>query len=113
MVKRPLDQLREVLRLKHYSYRTKAYVDWMRRFILFHGKRHPQEMGAPKAQASLAHLVQDRNISASTQNQALIASSSFSFIARSFTKKSSWPSPAPNGRNVYPPCSPAKSSSVF
>ncbi len=49
MAKKLLDQLREALRLKHYSYRTEeAYVDWVRRFILFHGKRHPAEMGAPE-----------------------------------------------------------------
>jgi integrase len=51
MAKKLLDQLREVLRLKHYSYRTEqAYVDWVRRFILFHNKRHPAEMGAPEIQ---------------------------------------------------------------
>lgn len=44
MAKKLLDQLREILRLKHYSYRTEqSYVDWVRRFILFHGKRHPAE----------------------------------------------------------------------
>jgi len=69
-----LDQLREALRLKHYSYRTEeAYVDWVRRFILFHGKRHPAEMGAPEIHAFLAHLAQEKNVSASTQNQALSA----------------------------------------
>lgn len=74
MAKKLLDQLREVLRLKHYSYRTEeAYTDWVRRFILFHNKRHPNEMGAPEIQAFLAHLAQDRNVSASIQNQALSA----------------------------------------
>ncbi|MGQ9594822.1 MAG: phage integrase N-terminal SAM-like domain-containing protein [Anaerolineae bacterium] len=74
MAKKLLDQLREVLRLKHYSYRTEeAYVDWVRRFILFHNKRHPAEMGAPEIQAFLAHLAQEKNVSASTQNQALSA----------------------------------------
>jgi integron integrase len=74
MAKKLLDQLREELRLKHYSYRTEqAYVDWVRRFILFHNKRHPAEMGAPEIRAFLAHLAQERNISASTQNQALSA----------------------------------------
>lgn len=49
MAKKLLDQLREALRLKHYSYRTEqAYVDWVRRFILFHHKRHPAEMGTPE-----------------------------------------------------------------
>jgi integron integrase len=74
MAKKLLDQLREVLRLKHYSYRTEeAYVNWVRRFILFHGKRHPAEMGAPEIQAFLAHLAVEGNVSASTQNQALSA----------------------------------------
>jgi integron integrase len=74
MAKKLLDQLREVLRLKHYSYRTEqAYVDWVRRFILFHDKRHPAEMGAPEIQAFLAHLAVEGNVSASTQNQALSA----------------------------------------
>lgn len=52
-----LDQVREKIRLKHYSIRTEqAYVDWIRRFILFHGKRHPAEMGAPEVEAFLTHL---------------------------------------------------------
>jgi len=74
MAKKLLDQLREVLRLKHYSYRTEeAYVNWVRRFIIFHDKRHPAEMGAPEIQTFLAHLAQEGNVSASTQNQALSA----------------------------------------
>jgi len=74
MAKKLLDQLREELRLQHYSYRTEqAYVDWARRFILFHNKRHPAEMGATEIRAFLTHLTQDRNVSASTQNQALSA----------------------------------------
>jgi integron integrase len=74
MAKKLLDQVREALRLKHYSYRTEeAYVDWIKRFILFHHKRHPLEMGAPEIQAFLAHLAQEKNVAASTQNQALSA----------------------------------------
>jgi len=69
-----LDQLRERLRARHYSLRTEdAYVDWVRRFILFHGKRHPREMGAPEVQAFLSHLAVDRRVSPSTQNQAKAA----------------------------------------
>jgi len=69
-----LDQVRDVLRLKHYSFRTEqAYVDWVRRFILFHHKRHPAEMGAPEIEAFLTHLAVDENVAASTQNQALCA----------------------------------------
>lgn len=80
--KKLLDQLRETLRLKHYSYRTEqAYVDWVRRFIFFHNpglrrgevKHHPLEMGAPEIQAFLAYLARERQVSASTQNQALSA----------------------------------------
>lgn len=74
MAKRLLDQLRQALRLKHYSHRTEeAYVGWARRFILFHDKRRPAEMDAPEIQAFLAHLARDRKVSASTQNQALSA----------------------------------------
>lgn len=74
MAKRLLEQAREILRAKHYSYRTEeTYVDWMRRYILFHHKRHPGEMGAPEIQAFLIHLATERNIAASTQNQALSA----------------------------------------
>ena len=69
-----LDQLREQLRIRHYSLRTEdAYVDWVRRFILFQGKRHPKDLGAPEVQAFLSHLAVDRGVSASTQNQAKAA----------------------------------------
>lgn len=69
-----LDQVREKLRLKHYSIRTeKQYVQWVRRFILFHGKRHPRDMGAPEVEAFLTHLSVEGNVAASTQNQALSA----------------------------------------
>ena len=71
---RLLDQLREQLRVRHYSLRTEdAYVDWVRRFILFHGKRHPRDLGAPEVQAFLSHLAVDRKVSPSTQNQAKAA----------------------------------------
>jgi|ERR1035438_1182695 integron integrase len=71
---RLLDQLRESLRVRHYSLRTEdAYVDWVRRFILFHGKRHPRELGAPEVQSFLTHLAVARHVSASTQNQAKAA----------------------------------------
>jgi len=69
-----LDRARSDLRVKRYSIRTeKAYIDWIRRFILFHGKRHPNEMGEQKISAFLAHLAVDRNVAASTQNQAFCA----------------------------------------
>jgi len=71
---RLLDHVRTVLRARHYSRRTeKAYVAWIRRFILFHGKRHPAEMGVPEIEQFLAHLAVRRRVSAATQNQALSA----------------------------------------
>lgn len=72
--KKLLDQMRDVLRTQHYAIRTEhAYVDWARRFILFHQKRHPQEMGTAEIEAFLTHLAVDRHIAAPTQNQALSA----------------------------------------
>ena len=69
-----LDLVRQALRLRHYSVRTEqAYVLWIRRFILFHKKRHPSELGAAEVQAFLVHLAQDLAVSAGTQNQALAA----------------------------------------
>jgi len=66
-----LDRLRAEIRVRHYSLRTEqAYVDWVRRFILFHGKRHPKDLGAEEVRDFLSHLAVDRNVSASTQNQA-------------------------------------------
>lgn len=61
-----LDSVRNKIRLKHYSIRT----EWVKRFILFHGKRHPAELGAPEVEAFLTHLAVDGNVSASTQDQA-------------------------------------------
>lgn len=69
---RLLDQVRAAVRTRHYSYRTEqTYVLWIKRFILFHGKRHPREMGAPEVEAFLSHLATDLNVAASTQNLAL------------------------------------------
>lgn len=69
-----IDQLRERLRTLHYSLRTEdVYVDWVRRFILFNGRRHPRDMGAPEVEAFLTHLAVERKVSASTQNQARAA----------------------------------------
>ena len=69
-----LNRMRNHLRTRHYSIRTEtAYVDWARRFILFHGKRHPQEMGGAEVEAFLTHLAVNRHVSASTQNQAKAA----------------------------------------
>ena len=77
--KKLLDQLRDAIRIKHYSYSTeKTYVHWAKRYIRFHKAkqgfaRHPAEMGAPEIEAFLSHLAQEANVSASTQNQAFNA----------------------------------------
>ena len=77
MTERPpklLEQVRGLIRLKHYSIRTEdAYIHWIKRYILFHNKRHPEEMGVPEIEAFLTHLAVDLNVAASTQNQALSA----------------------------------------
>ena len=68
---RLLDQVRGKIRLKHYSLRTEqAYLDWIKRFIRHHGKRHPREMGAAEVEAFLTHLAVAGRVAASTQNQA-------------------------------------------
>lgn len=69
-----LDQVREAIRTRHYSLRTeKAYVHWIKRFIFFHNKRHPQEMGEAEIGQFLSALATESQVSASTQNQALNA----------------------------------------
>ena len=66
-----LDRMRAEIRLRHYSIRTeKAYTGWGRRYILFHCKRHPKDLGAGEVRDFLSHLAVDRNVAASTQNQA-------------------------------------------
>ncbi len=69
-----LDMVRERIRVKHYSLRTEdAYLHWIRRFIFFHAKRHPREMGGPEVEAFLSDLAVAGRVAASTQNQALSA----------------------------------------
>jgi integron integrase len=69
-----LEQVSDAIRIKHYSPRTeKTYIEWIRRYILFHNKRHPKDMGPDEIQAFITHLATQRNVSASTQNQALSA----------------------------------------
>ncbi len=71
---RLLDRVREAIRARHYSRRTeKTYVAWIRRYIFFHGKRHPAEMGEPEITRFLTSLAVDGKVAASTQNQALSA----------------------------------------
>ncbi len=68
---RLLDQVRDRIRLKHYSIRTEqAYLDWVRRFVVFHDRRHPRELGHAQVEAFLTHLAVEGNVAASTQNQA-------------------------------------------
>ncbi len=88
MSKRPkklLDQVRDTIRLKHYSMSTeKTYVAWIKRYILFHHKRHPKDMGVPEIEAFLTHLAVEQRVAASTQNQALNA---LLFLYREVLKK--------------------------
>lgn len=71
---RLLDQIRARIRYKHYSLRTeRAYVDWARRYIVFHGRRHPRELGGVEVEAFLAYLANERGVAASTHQQALAA----------------------------------------
>lgn len=72
--KKLLDQMKDILRAKHYSARTEdTYVDWAKRFILFHDKRHPGEMGEKEVQEYITYLATELDLAASTQNQALSA----------------------------------------
>jgi integron integrase len=72
--KRLLHQVRDAIRLKHYSIRTEqSYVTWIKRYIFFHGKRHPNEMGAAEIEVFLTHLAVQQQVASSTQNQALSA----------------------------------------
>ena len=71
---RLIDQVRNVLRVHHYSVRTEdSYIQWIKRFIFFHNKRHPSEMGEKEIRSFLAPLAVDKHVSASSQNQALSA----------------------------------------
>jgi integron integrase len=69
-----LNNIRNKIRLKHYSYQTeKSYVSWAKRYIYFHNKKHPKDMGKPEIEAFLTHLAVNRKVSPSTQNQAFNA----------------------------------------
>jgi len=71
---RLLDRVHDATRVRHYSLRTQqTYIQWIKRFIYFHNKRHPDEMGKKEIEAFLTHLAVDRQVAASTQNQALSA----------------------------------------
>jgi integron integrase len=82
---RLLDQMKTAIRVRHLSLHTEqAYCSWVKRFILFHGKRHPEEMGVAEVTAFLNHLAEDRTVAASTQNQAL---NSLVFLYKHVVKK--------------------------
>ncbi len=69
-----LDQVRQVIRIKHYSLRTEeSYINWIKRFIFFHNKKHPLEMGEKEIGEFIAHLAKNEKVSTSTQSQALCA----------------------------------------
>jgi len=69
-----LERVREAIRYKHYSIRTeRAYVEWVRRFVIFHDRRHPREMGAEEVRAFLGHLTAELDVAAATNQQALSA----------------------------------------
>jgi site-specific recombinase XerD len=72
--KKLLDQYSETLRNRHYSPRTEdTYLSWVRQYILYHNKKHPRKMNVPEINAFITHLANERNVSASTQNQTLSA----------------------------------------
>ncbi len=83
---RLLDQVRNVIRCKHYSTRTeKTYIDWIKRFIRFHDRRHPKDLDEKHIAAFLTYLAVRRNVASSTQNQALCA---LVFLYKEVIKKS-------------------------
>ncbi len=80
-----LDQVRDAVRLKHYSPKTEeSYVHWIKRYVLFHNKRHPNEMGEKEIETFLTHLATTKRVAASTQNQAF---SALLFLYRNVLKK--------------------------
>ncbi len=80
-----LDRVRNKIRVKHYSIRTEqSYVDFIKRFIVFHGKRHPDTLGAPEVEAFLTHLAVDGHVSAATQN---LAKSAVLFLYREILER--------------------------
>ena len=103
---RLLDRVRLALQARHWSRRTeKTYVAWIRRYILFHGQRHPAEMGAAEITQFLSSLAVERNVAASTQNQAL---SALLFLYRHVLEQElPWPTgwSGPSGPSDFPSCS--------
>jgi len=112
-----LDQVSDAIRLKHYSYRTEqTYKDWIKRYIIFQGKRHPKDMGIAEIQTFLSHLAVEKNVAASTQNpctepvEVRPSAPSSSSIATSSTSKSNSPptSSAPKNQKPSPSSSPIR-----
>ena len=105
-----LEQIRSFLRVKHYSLRTEeAYLHWIKRFILFHGKRHPDELGPDAIRVFLTDLAVRGEVAASTQNQAL---SALLFLYQQILGRTDLTdllnvaSPPPSGRSRLRSCSP-------
>src|SRR5437899_10831629 len=97
-----LEQVRTFMRARRYSLRTEeAYLDWIRRFILFHGKRHPRDLGEREITEFLTDLAVHRHVAASTQNQAL---SALLFYISSFSSASLARSTAPYARRARRGC---------
>jgi hypothetical protein len=111
---RLLDRVHQIIRRKHYSVRTEqAYVDWIKRFIFFHDKRHPSDLGATGVEAFLTHVAVEREVSAATQNQAQSAllfstGKSWAFNCRGLTV-----SREPKRRPSFPSSSLLKRSRAF
>ena len=102
---RLVDQAREVARLRQYSLRTEeAYWGWIRRFILFHDKRHPEEMGPTEVRAFLSHLVREVDVSVSTQRQASMRSCSFTKACWAGPRVTLLTSIGRTGRNGFRMC---------
>jgi hypothetical protein len=80
-----LDQVREQLRLKHYSFRTEeTYLHWIKRYIVFHNKRHPNEMGDEEIRAFLIHLAEKEHVAASTHTAPAVGAGGIRHLARFF-----------------------------
>ena len=106
-----LAQVRTVAALRHLSGRTaEAYTYWIKRFIIFHNRKHPSLMNAPEIRAFLGYLAQSQNVAASTQNQALNAIISSTAKSSKQNWDKSLTSPTPKGQNDFQRSSPAPKS---
>ena len=111
---RLLDRVRDAIRARHYSRSTeKTYVHWIKRYIFFHGKRHPADMGAPEASAFLTSLAVHDKVASSTQNQALSALLSSIATCWARSSRGSMTSSGPSGPSTCPSCSHGTRSARF